>query len=74
MGRSKLAVVVGPSFWSVAHDLDQYVREGLLIEISITCSLNDIFKVEMDTPLSKGFSKASKMSELMAKYGGETYH
>lgn len=35
-----------PSIWELAHDLDKYIKDGLLVETPITCSLADILEAE----------------------------
>lgn len=35
-----------PSLWEVCHDLQQWLWSGLLIEISVNCSLDDIYQAQ----------------------------
>lgn len=35
-----------PTLWEVCHDLDVYVKDGLLVEIPINCSLKEVFEAE----------------------------
>jgi hypothetical protein len=35
-----------PTLWEIAHDLEEYIKQGILIEIPINCSLTEIFEAE----------------------------
>lgn len=51
-----------PSLWEVAHDLSQYVKDGQLIEIPITCTLDEI--LEAQKYLDKANSPYLRLLEL----------
>jgi hypothetical protein len=35
-----------PDLWEVCHDLENYIKEGSLIEIPVNCTLTEIFEAE----------------------------
>ena len=35
-----------PNLWEVCHDLEGFIKQGVLIEIPVNCSLAEIFEAE----------------------------